>query len=423
MQNDITTKFGDIFNSREQLLEKIEHIIDVAGVEADDNGPFQLRFLTPLSPLGDWHEDDDACDYRVTQPEEHVNGMNYITVSYRWQHSQALDGLPQIPEYRIWEGSTSGTSRPLKCPKIVFHRAVQFAKLKGCPYIWIDQECIDQTNMNDIEQHLQIMHRVYSESRWTAAILSVGICTNAQLEDLVNYVYEGVVYSQRPIIRSPVISLLKMLAEDPYFKRTWTYQERSLANSLQMLVPLDPSIAVPGKYGGFVTTFDLCIDYYQFSNTLQFHCYYICKEAKRDEIDTAELQELFIVSKVLAVKVYTQYAYKERDFNQNFLTFLRSSMCHNSVVSDRPNIIGTINKFPLRLLSTRLNSPKYSLSAAVLALHMMNWYHSREQREQFLFSHPLKEFNKSDLEEILFSKYFRKLTGHGEVAEFLRKFG
>ncbi|CAN9209379.1 unnamed protein product [Alternaria alternata] len=46
---------------------------------------------------------------------------------------------------------------------MVFHRAWYFARARGIPYVWIDQECIYQDNTEDKERHLQIMDKIYEK--------------------------------------------------------------------------------------------------------------------------------------------------------------------------------------------------------------------------------------------------------------------
>jgi hypothetical protein len=180
MQRDAHLTFGKIYESREALLEDIERVIDIALVDANNDAPLRLRFITPLNCSEDWYADENTpyfdestkhCDYRLTRLEEHTPGLDYVTVSYCWKHSQSLTGLQELPEYRIHDSIKSSElpsldgSRHVNCPKIVFNQAIQFARQRRCPYIRIDQECIDQKDPADIKQHLQVMHRIYSKSR------------------------------------------------------------------------------------------------------------------------------------------------------------------------------------------------------------------------------------------------------------------
>jgi hypothetical protein len=66
----------------------------------------------------------------------------------------------QVPEHMIWNASSlCQVPREVRCPKIVLHRALRFARGQECQYLWIDHECIDQDDTADIEYlyHLTVI--------------------------------------------------------------------------------------------------------------------------------------------------------------------------------------------------------------------------------------------------------------------------
>lgn len=92
MQRDTYRKFGEKHGTKENLIQSIEHIIDVALVKPDEVDPLKLRFVTPLqiptdlSADGlDWPAYYQSPDYRLTSTEEHSLGLEYISVSYCWK--------------------------------------------------------------------------------------------------------------------------------------------------------------------------------------------------------------------------------------------------------------------------------------------------------------------------------------------------
>jgi hypothetical protein len=84
---------------------------------------------------------------------------------------------------------------------------MQSARHKGCPYLWIDQECIDQNNPDDVEKHLRIMYRVYSECTWTVALLSYEIPSWQHVYVLLKLLKEGL---------PPKDERLRYIAEQSY---------------------------------------------------------------------------------------------------------------------------------------------------------------------------------------------------------------
>ena len=153
MQFDPDRTFGDIHKDSKSLCDNIEEIIDIALVEAPGDEPLNLRFVTPRDQSDDWYLNDACAEYELTAPGYRTD---YTAVSYCWSHSQSTAGLAQIPEYNVYDAFDGDLPpRPVRCPKIVFHRAFAFARKYKIRYVWIDQECINQYDPADIEKHLQ----------------------------------------------------------------------------------------------------------------------------------------------------------------------------------------------------------------------------------------------------------------------------
>jgi hypothetical protein len=160
MQHDTGLPFDEIESNAEAMYENIEKIIDLALVKMENDEQLRLRFITLLD-LESWIANANYANSRLTLPEEHVSDMDYISVSYCWAQEQSADGQTPTPDYFLmspWKLSIS-------CPPLVFYRSMQFVRRRRCPYLWINQDCINQNDVGDIEKHLQIMQRVYSESR------------------------------------------------------------------------------------------------------------------------------------------------------------------------------------------------------------------------------------------------------------------
>jgi hypothetical protein len=210
MQDDRALTFQDIHGNKEALLAAVKEIERVALVESYEIGPLRLRFLEPYPQGGSSHDYvlTPARDYRVVDFASH----EYVTVSYVWRHSQAIEGA-KIPEYRIWDGvDLQKPPVDLKCPPIVFHRVVQFTKAEKLERIWIDHECIDQKDPDDVEKHLQDMHRIYRFSRLTVAVFSK-----------VSHSWKSLQSCFRSIEHSSVTAdeaLLQMVG-DSWFTRSW----------------------------------------------------------------------------------------------------------------------------------------------------------------------------------------------------------
>jgi hypothetical protein len=411
MQRDTHIKLGEVHNSLDALRRSIEDILDTALVEVPKEEPFKLRFITPSIPVEDWLEDERCADYELTSPAAHEPDMAYITVSYCWQHEQSIEGLPPMPNYRLRDWSKSeGASRLIRCPSLVFHRAMMYARQQHCPRVWIDQECIDQDNSVDVEKHLQIMHLVYDKSRWTVAILSrtlqhvvasfPRISHHTKFEQTetprVEPIFRFRHSEQDSALESEqkfsglveFIRFLQEIAKDRWFTRTWVVQERYCAQRLHLLLPLEPTLVARERDHLSMLGFDICLDLQHVQNCFKLNN----SEHPRKRLDMCtNVQEAFFCEEMrqLAARYTTaKNCALPKDRNPPRINskrlFRETEICDNLLVADRVSILGAICGLPLRLLSNRLHDENYSYSTCVLALFLANRFPSRAQRMKFL---------------------------------------
>jgi hypothetical protein len=343
----------------------------------------KLRVIILSVPLEEWLEDEGCADYELTSPAAHEPEMEYITVSYCWQHEQSIEGLPPTPSYRLPDRSKNeGASRPIKCPSLVFHRAMIYARYQSCPRIWIDQECIDQDNSVDIEKHLQIMHRVYNKSRWTVAVLSRTLqhvearnmkADFPSLPDQLRFETEQSLSMLKTHVR-----ILQEIAKDRWFTRTWIVQERYCAQKLYLLVPLEPtSVAREGAHTSMLG-FNFCLDLFH----VQPRALLRKSESSKKILDMrTNMSEAFgfeemqqLAARYASEKSIYRPGYQGGDRSNSQRLFRETEICDNLLVADRVSILGTICGLPLRLLSNRLDDKNYSYSTCVLALFLANHF-------------------------------------------------
>ncbi|KAJ4368042.1 hypothetical protein N0V83_006397 [Neocucurbitaria cava] len=397
MQRDTNRKFGEIHDTKENLIQSIEHIIDVALVKPDEVEPLKLRFVTPLhipTDLSadnlDWPAYDQSTDYRLTSTEEHIPSLEYISVSYCWKHTQSPDGI-HVPDYRISEGSEW---RSIRCPPLVFHRAFQFARRHGCAHVWIDQECIDQNDPADIERHLQIMHRVYRESKWTVAALSWPIRNCDILEQLIKTIWTLDMASveshekhndRNQIILQGLESLCNIIYNEPWFRRTWAFQEKLCAQSLQLLVPLGPKLCIPDVFNPLIIGNDLCLPttkighrlddlgYGPFGVRLKTNWHAKKGWTRPFSLNMKNLY-LWLGWNHDSNMLLNYDKLSEASEWHGYFKVILSTMeeCDNLIVADRISILGNITQVENRFLSNRLDSSMYSFSTCVLALILAN---------------------------------------------------
>ena len=406
----------EVHSSPEAMHESIEKIIDLALYKASDDEPIKIRFITPLSSA-EWILDGEYCDYRLTTLDEHRNGMEYVTVSYCWQHEQSTQGLPAVPSYTIIDPNKTlhEGPKPISCPPLVFHRAMQFARSRNCPYLWIDQECIDQKDSSDIEKHLKIMHRVYRESTWTVVPLSHVLTGNASSNSLIRYLsddfpeldpswdidyghlvrHEDLSLSEK-LLKAALMHMdiaahvLEGMALDRWFKRTWTFQEKHCASSLYFLVPIKPCHeGLAEATVNHIVGNDVCINLDRIES--RFSKDHVQKMLAVDrafkeltEFDGANpmverpletVQKFFVSS----------YSVSGSDITSMTDAALLLEYCDNLVPADRLTIYGQVLQLPYRLNSRKLDSEEYDYSTCVIALMLGNFCNSHSERWKLIW--------------------------------------
>ncbi|KAJ4304539.1 hypothetical protein N0V90_000065 [Kalmusia sp. IMI 367209] len=391
MERDTHLTFRDIHGTLEAFSASIQDIERTALVKASDDAPLQPRFLTPRSTTS------DCVDFCLTEPDQYKPEQDFISVSYTWTHSQSTADL-NIPDYRIWESNKTNPRR-LRCPPAVFHRALQYARTKSCAYIWIDQECINQDDATDIENHLQIMHRIYQKSRWTIAVLSCSLSNEFLLSTMVRLLEEG--YDSRDKLSDMTLDdddeplrnsfnlipgdrqeryrqyddLLNHIFEDLWFTRTWTFHEKLCAKYLVFLIPISPPLRLQPNHE------HLAVD-----NDISFGA---------DMIET------------LFSKMPVRFFWKRYRMVSNLTNPIRTlprplarwnmyrymEKCDNLVVSDRLAIFANICGFEWKLKSTLLDTSQWSYSTCLLVLLVANTWPSKADRDIIYRKYLLKIWN------------------------------
>lgn len=163
----------------------------------DDSWLSKLRFLTPidqttcsaiLSGQYKWSGERAACccklkgyqafngsetkKLRLTSFNEIPTCAHYVAVSYCWNSWSAESSSSSDEAYEIVSSEGRRRNRaPYKLIKCV----VDYAAYRGFPFIWIDQECIDQDNEEEKQSIIDEMDRVFRRARRVVALLTTMI--------------------------------------------------------------------------------------------------------------------------------------------------------------------------------------------------------------------------------------------------------
>ncbi|KAH8708368.1 hypothetical protein GQ44DRAFT_763524 [Phaeosphaeriaceae sp. PMI808] len=351
------SSFEDEHGTRDAWFESIETVITKALVKPDEDQPLKLRFVKnrrdPKKPY----------DFELTPLKEVPPGTKYITVSYCWEQPVSAE---VIPEYRIL---VDGTYRAIRCPRIVFHRSVRFARQKQCDLIWIDQECIKQKDTvnyeEDLEYHLQVMDRVYGESICTVAPLSTMVFLEGEVvERLLDW-------PKNEAATGSWSSLFGRLRMDPWFLRAWTMNERFCAREVYILLKTNWRPPSEGRHSEY--------------EKLEDDLLITLANAKSPSGNTLSRMNHLLGDKALrdhARKIITGEIRDTEEWNVLYKFQMAMTMCGCRILSDKVAVFGNIFKLPWRLNSNRLNDSRFYFPTCVLALMLVNQFPDSEDRQR-----------------------------------------
>ena len=383
MERDSHRRFRDIHGSRENLISSVNDILEKALVKVvEDNAPMSLRYITPHQLSTGWLTDEHCSEYALTLPGELPPGEEYISVSYTWAHSQEIDPSTPIPDYRIKDQATPDAPfRSINCPTMVFHRAWYFARARGIPYVWIDQECIYQDNTEDKERHLQIMDKIYEKSKRTVAILSKEVpdtMLSALSQLLFNdshKLYGAPHYNNwlldvdffpifNHLTKDRMRPLVSYILSDRWFTRAWTFQENHCASACEFLVPVRNKGDTAVKLASYLIGDDV---------SLTFRCMLDWMNIDQSRYllsGVASISpDINLVSRPLHSLLYEKHPSFPAPHS---ILFGMMEKCDNLICSDRLTIFANACGFRHKLNSTILNDVKYSYSTCMIALIMAN---------------------------------------------------
>jgi len=269
MELDTKLKFSKIHASSQamwvQMLE-IQRCI-LSGTRLDSWARhLRLLYVPAVAPgmLNGRAAEDTSSALYLCEQDHLPDETNYLSVSYCWSsstYSQRSGGYTII--------SDTGR-RKSRAPDHVISSAVNYCQAHQIPYIWIDQECINQDQVDDKELGINSMDMVYRRSAATVGVLTSQITQQKHLSALRMLLLDEPPSAENRISNYPTswddegihqlmhsaYEILEILAADRWFTRLWTYQERAVSTQhfsvlLQYASGLNCSNAI-GAIPGYV---------------------------------------------------------------------------------------------------------------------------------------------------------------------------
>lgn len=241
MQRDIDLTFEDILGSPNLH----DSDINKYGAAAVKGSTLQIRRRTfrflRIPELGPDFRTSDVT-YTITDSGQYRGMVDYVAVSYCWNSFSQINIPSSDPPTKV-SVIDQGFTRSPRCPADVIFRAVNFALARGVSLIWIDQECIDQTDDADVQKHLQCMHAIYKQAKFAIGLLNFELTNWGQFMALmrfhypVKFVEQNLSEADSPpeFLRSVksikfMTRLLNSVRRDRWFSGTWVFQERYSAH-------------------------------------------------------------------------------------------------------------------------------------------------------------------------------------------------
>ena len=155
-----------------------------------------------------------ACRSALIEPSA------YVTVSYCWhkQHSELSAIIGDKPcevfcENLAW--------RPSNTPPDALDRSLAYVKAHNINTPWIDQECIDQSDLMDKGNGIQEMDKVYQEFESLIAVLEFNFQSQIELDVFASICHWKLITFD-PSHLEVLESVLIALTNERWFERAWT---------------------------------------------------------------------------------------------------------------------------------------------------------------------------------------------------------
>ena len=393
-----------------EVLEIQQYTLDQAMTRKWANN---LRFLAlkSIEPPGmnnylpfPMPNSESIHDLWLTEPGEFPGTTDYVAVSYCWQKKE------EFPKYTVSDAQSS-TPRPVTAPTEVLDRAIHFAAYHNIRFIWIDQVCINQDDRTDKELGIQSMDLVFQRAKFTAGILSVSVDEPRHAEALNalrgaryqdDYGYLPPAGWGREEELSPkawdILELFELLASDRWLTRAWILQEAACAGAHLVLLlkctkgrgwqgdarKLDGVICIDSHHlrAYLVLTLILCPPFETpLEEWREFHRRLTASRAKLQNVapllenstyKATQQEWTASASSNQGTKALIQHNQSLRPICNIAEALKLLSTRRNSRVPDRLAILANLCDYPLRIDTTKVQDPRFSLSVAVFTVALLN---------------------------------------------------
>jgi hypothetical protein len=174
--------------------------------------------------------------------------QNYVAVSYSCEHMPDYES-DDSGGYDVKQHPRDQSPKPNRTRRRVIQRALRYADHVESPFIWVDQDCVDQKNTARKRVAMDSMDLVYSRSEFPVGLMATVLntedevsalqsllgCESASEEDL------AILCNRQTIAQT--MDLLERFSKDRLWSRAWTFQEEYVAGiSMNILIRHKPEL-------------------------------------------------------------------------------------------------------------------------------------------------------------------------------------
>lgn len=156
---------------------------------------------------------------RLTDLGEVTDCAEYVAVSYCWKSGAATVSADGDKYFDI---TISLGVRTNRAPYSIMERAIAYAAYRELPFIWIDQECIEQNDEVEKQSIVEHMDCIFHRARQVVA-LTTTVVPSARLWFVIHALRRD---DLEDAVDPPAVQCLaELLAKDDWFDRASTLQE------------------------------------------------------------------------------------------------------------------------------------------------------------------------------------------------------
>lgn len=390
MKLDTNIPFRTICQSLDQLKAEILEVSRYAiphhrGHDFLDS----LHFLTPYQPgettppaekQSSTNRDHCPCKsapkFSHSSPQtlrlaKNPKCLHYLAVSYCWHREGAAR---EDPAEKFLIRTAEGEDRHARAPTATLKTAIEYAIRYNIPYIWIDQDCIEQSDREDKIAGIQTLDLVYRRAEYSVGILKEALNSQRQIDALlgIRKVLQAVNIPDASLPEvdwEAIRKLLEHLAADEWFTRSWILQEYALARDMRLLVKYSPDLRTPATLQIGPDQVELVPKDFELADIGRRYV----AEGKLNQLSFNQLlQAIDSINARPVCQPLGNFGGEEERFGtnaSNALWYLRKRK--NTRVRDRITIIGNLCDYAIRL-DTRQKDLDHSFSITLLTLALLN---------------------------------------------------